>query len=435
MIGASECVSAPRDDVAKRRRPTQSELKRKSTCDKSDLHCYPTGQSLPVQLLINNVYLTANAFFTRDVTLSCSQTGNKSGSQNPKRVEMTLVGFHYRVFQRSERTSVHCASARSLSPGPSMTESCPRFSRAFTHAHLRIVLESMLDFLPAELVIRVIEQAALDLRFSATHRQSVVHLASTSHTVYSIVAPILYHTLLINGANKARLQSYMFDEHTQAPAARMCSYVRVLYFAGPRFKFRIRSILGLFVSLERIYSRGRTIRALCRQVNTSQLRHITVVSASFSYDLLKLDFSDRAHVTHACGFLPARMQDTPVVWAHEILNALPGMTQLGLVLVNVESPERSELVHLFKVDFLRIVIQTALKSDAHSLQKVALHVGGRYIERRRGEIEKMVRQINDARVRVWWDERRMYTWDQWHTYEEEDLMEGRDIWTEARGWP
>jgi len=93
MIGASECVSAPRDDVAKRRRPTQSELKRKSPCDKSDLHCYPTGQSIPVQLLINNAYLTANAFFTPDVTPSCSQTASKSQSQSPKRVKMMLVGF------------------------------------------------------------------------------------------------------------------------------------------------------------------------------------------------------------------------------------------------------------------------------------------------------------------------------------------------------
>ena len=264
----------------------------------------------------------------------------------------------------------------------------------------------MLDCLPAELVIRVIEQAALDLRFSATHRQSVLHLASTSHTVYSIVAPILYHTLLINRANKSRVRSFIFDEHPQAAAARMCSYVRVLYFASPWFKFRIR--FRLFNSLERVYARGRFIQAVLRDANTSHLRHITVVSASFSYDAPKLGFYSHFYVTHACGFLPARMQDTPVVWAHEILNALPGMTHLGLVLVNVDPPERFDLVSMFKVDFLRIVIQAALKSDGHSLQQVVLRVGGRYLERRRRDIEEMLRQINDVRVRVWWEERQMY---------------------------
>jgi len=79
-----------------------------------------------------------------------------------------------------------------------------------------------MDIFPAELAMRIIEGAAFDFRFSVIHRQSVVHLASTSHTVYAVVAPILYHTLLINSANEARIQSLMFDEQTQAAAVRMC---------------------------------------------------------------------------------------------------------------------------------------------------------------------------------------------------------------------
>jgi len=150
----------------------------------------------------------------------------------------------------------------------------------------------------------------------------------------------------------------------------------------------------------------------------------------------------RARLTHVYGFLPvyrdtewSRMQDTPVVWAREILNALPGLTHLGLVLVNFEPLGRSDLVVFFRIESLRIVVQTALRSKGHRLQQVALRVGGSYIEQRRGDIEEMVRQINDARFRIWWDERQTCTWNQWYSFDENDLMEGRNIWTEAREWP
>jgi len=298
----------------------------------------------------------------------------------------------------------------------------------------------MLDRLPLELATRIVQQATFDFRFSAAYRQSVVNLASTSHAVYTIVAPILYHTLIVNQTNNSRIIRFMAREDTRTAAARMCSHVRILHFPALMYEFDT----SLITSLERVYSSGDFIRDVFAQIDITrhcELRHVTFLTPDFVEDLMKLAAHTREHVTHVCGDIPSPdgydrtgMCAKPVAWTHQILDALPNVTHLGLVHLAVQRPnDTTSTIDEFDMEALRTVLQTALSYEHRRLRRVALRVGSLYIIRRRGDIEKIVQDINDARLSVWWDERSMSTWDDWKDYECEDAMQERDIWTEARG--
>ena len=260
------------------------------------------------------------------------------------------------------------------------------------HSPIIIALAPMLDRLPPELAIRVLERAALDFRFSATDRQFVVHLTSASQAVYAIVAPTLYRTLIVPRDNDERIRSFTFSEDSQvgAAAARMCSHVRILHYPG----VTLRTNTALLTPVERVYAMREVIEQLFEQVGTASqpcsLRHITFISAFFTQEVLKLSAHIRAHVTHACGFLPPfldhrfdRMQKRPAEWTLAILDALPEVTHLGLILVNVRPPEQTTpIITLFDMEALRVVVQTALEYKDGRIRRVALHVAGRYIEQR-----------------------------------------------------
>jgi len=123
----------------------------------------------------------------------------------------------------------------------------------------------------------------------------------------------------------------------------------------------------------------------------------------------------------------------PAAWTRDIIDTLPELTHLGLILVDVpQLVEYTLTSDHFKLDSLLTVAQSSLGHERTRLKQVILHVGGRYIERRRGEIEEMERQVNDSTFCVWWDERAYASWNQWHECRNEDVMSGRDIWSKAR---
>jgi len=302
------------------------------------------------------------------------------------------------------------------------------------------ILAIMLDRLPVELVVHVLQHAAFEFRFSATNRQCVVHLATTSHAIYAIIAPILYHTLIVDSTNHIRVQSLMTKKKNQAAAARMGSHVRVLHFPALQYRFK----MAYLTSLERISGSSSLINKIlaARRFNdhNCSLRHLTFFSDDFAWNLTTLASHTVACLTHVCGFLPlrygpewVRMQSTPTVWTHEFLDALPSVTHLGLVLIiNRPLVHARSTVDEFDLEALLTVVQTALGYRDCKLQRVALRVGSRYIRWRRRDIQNLVQAIDDSRFSVWWDERPMSAWDHWEDYECEDAMEGRDIWTEAR---
>lgn len=304
----------------------------------------------------------------------------------------------------------------------------------------------MFQRFPIELVVRTVEHAARDFRFSRAHRQSVVHLASASHSIYAIVAPILYHTLIVTREKASRIRSFMFDDESRAAAARICLYVRVLVH-NTGLSCNIDP--ALFTTLERITALGYIIKNVLEPVDlpqrNSQLHHVNILSLDFAFNIRLLSVRSHAHITHACGFIPAivthsepfsgweRMHVNPAAWIHEVLDELPELTHLGLVLFHVRQPnEVSPRVDLLKLNNLLVALQTALGYGSGRLQQVALRVGGQYIDQRRGDIDDMARQIKDSRFGVWWDERPMSTWGLWNACTTEDAMVAREIWTNAR---
>ena len=260
------------------------------------------------------------------------------------------------------------------------------------------------------------------------------------------MAPVLYHTFFVNRKNSVRIRSFMFNEKSCAAAARVCSYVRVLvHEAGMRPTIDP----SFFNSLECVYAEADLISEIFARKNssnrTSLLRHIHVLSPDFA-DGVRTQISTNAltHVTHICGFLPlrfgsstysewTRMQSSPAAWTRDIIDTLPELTHLGLILVEIPRMFEYTLTSdRFKLDALLTVAQSTLGYERTRLKQVVLHVGGRYIERRRGDIEEMERHINDSRFCVLWDERAYVSWNQWHECRNEDVMSGTDIWSETR---
>jgi len=301
-----------------------------------------------------------------------------------------------------------------------------------------------MDRLPTELGVRIVEQAAYTFRFS--DRRSVVNLAASSKSIYAVVAPILYHTMMVvNTAGAARIKAFMFDNKTRSLAVRVCSHVRVLYHSTGVPRSVDPSLLTSLVSS---YALGDITRKAMKTASSQRwspdipcsLRHINVLSVDFAREIAELPRYARESITHACGFLPlsskpltewVRLRDTPIAWMHQITDNMPALTHLGLVLINLNrSFQGNSAVLEFDMDVLCSAIGTAL--ECNRLEQLALRIGGGYLDQRRHDIERLLQQITDPRFRVWHDERPMLSWNDWNVIMYDDVLAGRDIWTEAR---
>jgi len=301
-----------------------------------------------------------------------------------------------------------------------------------------------MDRLPTELGVRIIEQAAYAFRFS--DRQSVVNLAASTKLLYAIVAPILYHTIMVvNIAGAARIRAFMFDNDNRSLVVRVCSHVRVLYHST-----RVpRSVdASMFTSLVRSYAFGDITRTAMEAASSQRgspdvpcsLRHINVLSVNFAHEIALLPLYSRESITHACGLLPVtsrpltewvQLHNRPIAWMHKIIDNLPALTHLGLVFINLSRDYEGDSAVLdFDMDALLSAIGTAL--ECNRLEQLALRIGGGYLDQRRHDIERMLQQITDPRFRVWHDERPTLSWDDWNVIMYDDVLAGRDIWTEAR---
>jgi len=292
----------------------------------------------------------------------------------------------------------------------------------------------MFDRLPVELGIRIVEHAAYTLRFS--HRQSVVNLSATSKTIYAIVTPILSHTMIVTNENAHQIRSFMSNGGSDA--ARICAHVRVLvHDVGIGRKLEP----VLLVSLECAHALGDVIKQAASNSidDPCLLRQINVLSVDFAEDVTRLPENARRTITHASGFLPLfdqasewrRLHQTPEVWMRQITDKLSALTHLGLVLVDARRAEEEDsTIRAFNLHSLSAAIEVALTYP--QLQQVALRICGRYIDEPQQEIENMLQRIIDSRFRVWRDERPLYSWDDWNDLMHEDVIAGRDIWTEAR---
>ena len=303
----------------------------------------------------------------------------------------------------------------------------------------------MLDKLPTELALRVLETAATELRF--THRQSVVNLALTSSPVYKIVAPILYHTIIVTAKTRTLIAAFTHDESTRAAAKRICSHARVLHDDAGSEKSINPKLLINVVNLSAIANFARDVAEAQCQIAAAAtmgppLREITNHSVEFEETIKWIPQRSRELITHATGYVPvlvsARLQgmffsslDMPGHgarwWTRSIIDALPALTHFALVLA-AENRVRVA-VDAFDLEALGKALATAVTFPR--LKTIVLKVCGGYVERRREEIDAILDRILDSRLSVMWEQRPLISWEEYDEWSREDVVLGRNIWTEA----
>jgi len=294
----------------------------------------------------------------------------------------------------------------------------------------------MADKLPAELVINIIQLAAESWRF--TDRQSVVNLAITSAASYKLVSPILYHTIILTVINARYFTEFVMDEGNEVLARRVCGHVRALHDFSSELTTKFPA--QFFTSLARIHSMGNVIQFIAEENSPCPLRYVSVSSENFGLISSEwLPSHAREVVTHLTGYLPIFFSEShwdnfttnPKGWIGSIVHPLPALTHLALILVGVPGTNDARGgVHAFRLTALDQALRELLASSR--LKGVALHVCGLHVEQRWDEIEALLRSIDDKRLKVWRDDRQLPSWREHRTWAIEDIMNGKDVWSEAR---
>ena len=289
--------------------------------------------------------------------------------------------------------------------------------------------EIRLHLLPAELYVYIIQTAAYLYRFS--DRQSVVNLAMSCRAVYDIVCPVLHHTLILTRSNTGRLVSLTSDEETHALAERILPHVRCFHnHSAADFPFDPR----LLVNIECIETRSWSF------INSLVHTHLkTVCSANLDFleTVSHLVPESIRTVTHMSGLLPMFRDNfgwnsffiDPASWMRSLLENLPAVTHLGLRQDYSLEFDYHGSVALYDYEAVGTAIRTALRVRP-GLQCIAIRTCGLHAEMRRTDLETVVCDIRDPRVKVWFDMRE--GWGEDFALRIRDITEGRSLWMEAR---
>ena len=289
----------------------------------------------------------------------------------------------------------------------------------------------MLDTLPTELVVYIIEIVAHECRFS--DRQSVVNLAMCNHTIYDIVAPILYHTLLVGQNNVDLLSAFVSNAETRPNAERMLSHVRSFHNRCPnQTPFNPR----LLINVEHVTAWSSS---LLRSWTPPKLRSVHLLDTNFLSTLRGLTPDVLRTITHVCGQLPASSPNSswdtffmdPAGWTRSLLERLPAVTHLGMMHELPSTRDYARSTPRFDCAAVGTVVRTALQT-CPNLQCIAIRTCGIFSATRRMDLEMVLCDVHDSRVKVWFDMRPMENWDDYRAMGFLDVKEGRNIWTEAR---
>ncbi|KAH7105956.1 hypothetical protein BKA62DRAFT_688476 [Auriculariales sp. MPI-PUGE-AT-0066] len=294
----------------------------------------------------------------------------------------------------------------------------------------------MLDDLPSEIIILIVETAAHSFLF--TNPTTVVQLALASKAIYAIISPILYKNIVVTSGNKIAIKALV-----QSDAA------------ATRVLVHTRSIIGnydlgtdvfdpsLLPKLERVKGNGSFVSSM---VEVCRIRDVQVWSSWFPDAMTQLPTPGRANITHAAGFIvdsaAGGISDSvyqefmldPGAWTRRIVDVLPSLTHLAFELFQIIDEENADdddrsAVSNFSMHALGEVLRAALSYQA--LQMVAVRVVGDYL-RRSGEVVSVLLSIGDERLKIWSDDRSRNSYLRDEELDLEDVYEGRSIWTEAR---
>ena len=289
----------------------------------------------------------------------------------------------------------------------------------------------MLDQLPTELNVYIFQTAAYMYRFS--DRQSVVNLAMSCRTVYDIVCPILHHTLIVTDGNAERLASLASTEETRALAERILRHVRFFVNRcrkGDPFDPR------LLVNVERV----ETVHTkFVISSIPAPLKSAYIFDINFLSTVLRLPPDALRTTAYVNGILPVLRDSSdwdiffadPAAWMRSLLERIPSVTHLGLAHELPLKRAGGNMVEQYDCAAIGTVIRTALESCPR-LQCFAIKTVGIFSETRRTDLEKVLCEIGDPRIKVWFDMRTVEDWGDHQALCYRDIMEGRSLWTEVR---
>jgi len=288
----------------------------------------------------------------------------------------------------------------------------------------------MLHQLPMELYVYIMQTAAYEYRFS--DRQIVVNLATSCRTVYNIVAPILYHTIIITHNNRSGLQSLATRTETQPLAERIFLHVRSVHNFGPSGELPVDPrLLANIESTNACTTDFRFPLAKLKNVQIPDVDFRRSVSDQKAPGVLRA-------VTHINGLLPMFKNEPswpsffadPVVWMQSLLDNLPAVTHLGLAYNYPWRGVGAQVIPEFDCKAIGMAVRAALRNKP-SLQCLVIRSCGIFAETRRNDLETVLRDVNDPRVKVWFDMRPQENWVEHCALCISDIKEGRSLWTEA----
>ena len=292
--------------------------------------------------------------------------------------------------------------------------------------------DPMLDGLPAELAIALLQEAAR--LFRDTDRRTVVSLAQTSKAVYKVVAPILYHTMIISTDRANGIREFTYDPTYSALAKRVCSLTRALHVFGAPGEYINPA---LFTRVEIIQAPFPLVKAIATVAGDAcVLKHVDIAFTSFLEGIEDLPVAARRGITHACGYAvdttnPTIFQEfieDPARWAARIVDALPALTHFALELVYI-ALAGYDVVESFDLNAFELVLRTVLAYER--IHFLAFRLSGHFRDRVADFLDVALR-IKDPRVHMSFDVREKASWAQDDLDNINDACNGRSIWTVTR---
>ncbi|KAH7106166.1 hypothetical protein BKA62DRAFT_352538 [Auriculariales sp. MPI-PUGE-AT-0066] len=268
--------------------------------------------------------------------------------------------------------------------------------------------------IPTELVIEIFRHAAA--QFVAEDRPTVVHVAQASKMAYKVVAPVLYRTLWITVRNFPAVQRCAALSSFQ----RICGRVRHLIMFYSDHQREIP--LDLFTSVESVTAYREVLERLSPVCSSLRMAHVWTSDLDDARESLPMTL--RQNITHLAGdvsYSDSYISNTSL-WLNGITQDFTGLTHLAFEVVHL--PHEADFVMAAFEALLRV----ALIDD--KLQRVVLRIAGACCARE-AELEQVVYQISDARLRIWCDKRPIRNWSDDEELTIEDALHQRDIWTKA----
>ncbi|KAH7106014.1 hypothetical protein BKA62DRAFT_826408 [Auriculariales sp. MPI-PUGE-AT-0066] len=283
----------------------------------------------------------------------------------------------------------------------------------------------MLEQLPTELFFEILQCAAW--MFLANDRGTVVALAQTSKTVHDLIAPTLYHTMIITHENRRNIEQLTTSPELQASAERVCRLVRFLVIVTSPNSVDLKWFTGVhnFSGPSQMIT-SLPVTALAT-LKKASLWYKTYVNAVKS-----LPQKVKETLTHVSGYAwgASDLGHDPDGWCTQIIDTLPALTHIAFEFVDSTDQDVDEFSaeNLFMGDLERVLL-TALSYPRISC--IAIRIAGAFLPRST-DVQQLVLRLKEPRLRVWIDERPFPLWSDADLASVHDAHHGRVVWTEAQ---